>query len=116
MCDEYVVMPNHFHGILRITHAVRVAFGDARGVARDGVQGVCDTPLRSPSQTLGAIIRGFKSAVTGMGKNLIIVPDGKIWQRNYYEHVIRDANDLERIREYIRNNPRNWQNDMSLRT
>lgn len=96
--DEYVVMPNHFHGIVRIVHGMNA-------------QGVCNTPLRSPTLTMGAIVRGFKSAVTAMGKQCAIVPDGKIWQRNYYEHIIRDADDLERIRAYIRDNPRNWQRD-----
>ena len=93
---EYVVMPNHFHAIVEI----------CRGGVRDSTdRGVCDTPLRSPSKTLGAIVRGFKSAVTKQ----IGFP---IWQRNYYEHIIRNAHAFERISNYIRNNPAQWNKDM----
>ena len=70
--------------------------------------GICNTPLqnplRSPSQTVGAIIRGFKSAVSGqMGFS--------VWQRDMYEHIIRDANDYWRIINYIENNPATWETD-----
>lgn len=99
--DEYVIMPNHVHGIIHID----------RGHERANAQGVCNTPLRSPSQTVGAIVRGFKSAVTARYNRISNASQQPIWQRNYYEHVIRDADDLERIREYIKNNPKNWRND-----
>ena len=68
-------------------------------------RGVCDTPLRSPSKTLGAIVRGFKSAVTKQ----IGFP---IWQRNYHEHIIRNTNAFTKISNYIRNNPAQWHSDM----
>ena len=68
-------------------------------------RGVCDTPLRSPSKTLGAIVRGFKSAVTKQ----IGFP---IWQRNYHEHIIRNTNEFTKISNYIRNNPAQWHSDM----
>lgn len=68
-------------------------------------RGVCDTPLRSPSKTLGAIVRGFKSAVTKQ----IGFP---IWQRNYHEHIIRNTNTFTKISNYIRNNPAQWHTDM----
>jgi len=64
-------------------------------------EGVCNTPLQSPSNTVGAIVRGYKSAVT---KRL----GSPIWQRNYYEHVIRNAESHESIARYIVNNPMNW--------
>jgi len=119
---EFVVMPNHFHGIVEI-------------------RGVCDTPLRqryanafcSPSNTVGAIIRGYKSAVTKqiwargcMGvlhtpiqPNAPIMPNAPktpilripIWQRNYYEHIIRNDTEYARIARYINNNPILWKGD-----
>ena len=96
---EYVVMPNHFHAIVEI----------CRGGVRNSIDnGVCDSKdrgVRSPSKTLGAIVRGFKSAVTKQ----IGFP---IWQRNYYEHIIRNAHAFERISNYIRNNPAQWNKDM----
>jgi putative transposase len=72
------------------------------------------SPLRcqqrcGTSKTIGSIIRGYKIGVTKWFRantNIYVV-----WQRNYWEHVIRDENDLDRIREYIANNPYNWKQD-----
>jgi len=96
--DEYVVMPNHFHGILFIA---------CRGV----LQYAPTKEFRSPSQTIGSIIRGFKSTVTKQIKQLRNTPGATIWQRNYYERIIRNEKELNRIREYILNNPLKWQLD-----
>lgn len=88
---EYVVMPNHMHTIVEITN----------NHIYNNKLGVCDTPLRSTSKTLGAIIRGFKGAVSKqIGKS--------IWQRNYYEHIIRDYESYINITNYIKNNPLKW--------
>jgi len=104
--DDFVVMPNHVHGIILLAPTV--------GAYRN-------TPLRddppqnhrlvSPSRTLGAIIRGFKSTTTLQINKLRNRPGSSLWQRNYYEHVIRDLDDLNRIREYIQNNPLPWSSD-----
>ena len=64
---------------------------------------------RSPSQTVGAMVRGYKSAVTSQLITLGFA--GKLWQVNYYEHIIRDAEDHERIANYIINNPARWKDD-----
>ena len=74
-----------------------------RGVC-DTNRGVCDTPLRSPSHTVGAIVRGYKSAVT---KQI----GYSVWHRNYHEHIIRNEKSYQRIANYIVNNPVNWKND-----
>ncbi len=67
------------------------------------------TSLRSPSQTIGAIVRGYKSSVT---KQLGLLGfNGEIWQRNYHEHIIRDEQSYMKIWDYIKNNPANWGND-----
>jgi len=96
--DEYVVMPNHFHAILFVTR---------RGVS----QYAPTNKFRSPSQTIGSIIRGFKSAVTKRTNKLRNSPSTPVWQRNYYERVVRNENELNRIREYIQNNPLKWELD-----
>jgi hypothetical protein len=67
--------------------------------------------FRSPSQTIGSIIRGFKSAVTREIKRLDYPFLYSIWQRNYYEHIIRNENELNCIRKYIQENPLRWQYD-----
>jgi REP element-mobilizing transposase RayT len=55
--------------------------------------------------TIPTMIRAFKSAVTGRVNETQNTPDERVWQRNYYEHVIRDAKALYLIRKYIRDNP-----------
>jgi len=97
--DGYIVMPNHIHGIL-------VVVDMGRGVLR-----YAPTTFRSPSQTVGAIVRGFKSAVTRRVNEIRQTPGTPVWQRNYYEHVIRAEDELDRIRRYIEDNPRMWEMD-----
>ena len=108
--DEFIVMPNHFHGILVINHRINLL---RTGLMRGGVLQYAPTGkgLRSPSQTIGAIIRGVKSAVTKSINILRKTPGMPVWQRNYFEHVIRNEKELCRIREYIRINPLQWDID-----
>ena len=101
---DFVVMPNHFHGIIGLS------WGSEKPTFSQSVSsGVCDTPLRSPSETIGAIMRGFKSAVTGQARRMGI--EEKIWHRNYHEHIIRNEDSFRKIATYIQNNPANWQED-----
>ena len=68
-----------------------------------------NTPPRSPSQTLGAIVRGYKSSVT---KQLGLMGfKGKLWQGNYYEHIIRNEYSYQTLSEYVINNPLKWIDD-----
>ena len=99
--DEYIIMPNHFHGIVIITD-------DGRGVLQ---YAPTNNAFRSPSHTIGAIVRGFKSAVTKRINIIIGMSGMPVWQRNYYEHIIRNEKELNLIREYIINNPLQWQFD-----
>lgn len=96
---EYVVMPNHVHAIVEITR---------RGVSHTPTSSTLasHTPMKSPSKTLGAIVRGFKGSVSKrIGKS--------IWQRNYYETIIRDDKAYANISNYIRNNPMKWSRGVS---
>ena len=63
-------------------------------------------PIRSPSKTIGSIVRGFKIGVTKWFRENGVT--GNVWQRNYYEHVIRNEESLSRIRQYIHENPMRW--------
>lgn len=99
--DAFVVMPNHFHGIL----VVSAPRPDADST----------TPLPH-APALGDIVGAFKSLTTnayGHGVRSAQWPAFKdrLWQRNYFERVVRDEEELNRIREYIRENPRQWAND-----
>jgi len=98
--DEFIIMPNHLHGIIMIN--------DGRGVLQ---YAPTESPFRSPSQTIGAIIRGFKSATTKQINKYTNTPGKPVWQRNYYDRIIRDEDELNRIREYIIYNPAKWAED-----
>jgi putative transposase len=100
--DEWVVMPNHLHGIL-IIHANPT---DEPG--RGGSRTAPTLPKRKP---LGRLIGAFKMVSSKRINELRGRPGAAIWQRNYYEHVIRDEEDLRRIREYIAHNPPSWEID-----
>lgn len=97
--DVFIVMPNHFHAILII---------ESRGVS---TYAPAPTNFRSPSQTVGAIVRGFKSAVTKQVNEIRNTPGLDVWQRNYYEHIIRNENERNLIRQYIIYNPQKWEFD-----
>jgi putative transposase len=94
-------MPNLVHGIFM--------FFDCWGTA-------CRAPTlerfsRPVVNSLPTIVRSFKSAVTNRINKIHGTPGALIWQRNYYEHVIRDENKLFKIRQYIQNNPLKWHLD-----
>jgi REP element-mobilizing transposase RayT len=73
---------------------------------RDGKNNL---PFRSPSYTLGSIIRGFKIGVTKWMRQNTEIYD--VWQRNYHEHIIRNQKSRELISDYIKNNPSKWSED-----
>ncbi len=109
--DEFVVMPNHVHGIIWIVEDND--HGDDVGATRR----VAPTPAapvipRGPlSGSIGAIVGQFKSAVARRINTLRGTPDMPVWQRNYYEHIIRSEESLLRIRQYIADNPTRWEMD-----
>lgn len=109
-CGEFVVMPNHFHGIVYISGGSGMRpENDIDAV--DGERAYCHTPLRSPSRNLGAMVRGFKSAAGRRINAIRNTPGAPVWQRNYYEHVIRNDADYNDIAEYIASNPQRWLDD-----
>ena len=100
--DSFIIMPTHMHGILILTDhpAARGAHGPASNdpVARHG----------PASGTIGAILAGFKAAVTSRVRRFTGLSEVEVWHRNYFEHVIRTESALARIREYIAANPARW--------
>ena len=100
--DEFVVMPNHIHGILIITDSPNCK------ALSCPYQGEFGKPVAGSIPT---IIGSFKSAVTrkiNIARNSSGSP---VWQRNYYDHIIRDEKSLNQIRKYIINNPLSWEQD-----
>ncbi len=100
--DASVVMPNHFHGVLAIVHGGRGTVHRAPTSERFG---------KPTSNSIPTIVGYLKSAVTRRINELRGTSRTPVWQRNYYEHVIRNEDDLNEIREYIVNNPLKWDLD-----
>lgn len=106
--DEYVVMPNHVHGIIIINESdiwVQNIDSDVR------VKNIEPIRVRSsfqhvPPGSIGSIIRAYKAAVTRECRRAGLVLFR--WHQNYYEHIIRGEKDYRRIQEYIQNNPLQW--------
>ena len=93
----WVIMPNHLHGIL-------VIHDDGRGGSRPA-----PTPIKR--KPLGGLIGAFKTIST---KQINILRDTEgqvVWQRNYYEHIIRNEPEMDRITRYIESNPSAWMDD-----
>ena len=93
--DLFVIMPNHLHGVIVIDYPGTI-------------------PARPFNESLGTIIGQFKSRaskhILAVTRRIPITP-GQIWQRNYYEHIIRNESEWDRIRKYIETNPMNWNSD-----
>ena len=141
--DEYIIMPNHLHGIVWI-----VRLDDNQPVGADGVRpndgvqptrgasiaplresgachaplqekgaslaplresGTCHAPLQRKPRSLSSFVAGFKAAVTSRAGNELNMTG--IWQRNYYDHIIRNDQDFMNIWEYIDTNPQRWLED-----
>ncbi len=112
---EFVIMPNHIHGIIEIVGADSIS---AQICMRKNID--CTIELRAEmdsAPTLSKIVQSFKRHTTlqyiKMVKNGILPPFNKrIWQRNYHEHVIRDDVDYARVATYTINNPLTWKDDV----
>ena len=123
--DVFVVMPNHYHGIIIINNDNNT---NVVGVPLVGTQK--NTQIQSPQMTgqpqgiaptskynnIGNIVGAFKSLTTnkyidGVKSGIFSPFEKRIWQRNYYEHIIRNEKSFKIIREYILNNPQKWEND-----
>lgn len=102
---EFVVMPNHFHGIVLITNDAR------RGDRPVALTPVATTIPGPQKKSIGALVAGFKSAVTKRINETRNFPGLPVWQRNYHEHVIRDDADYDRIAKYVATNPQRWIED-----
>jgi putative transposase len=109
--DGFVIMPNHLHVILAITSGSGTNRETAKpvGTSRRFVPTRVPTPPAAGS--IGAIMAQFKSIVTKRINVIRQTPSAPFWQRNYYEHIIRNDKELDQIRQYIANNPLRWESD-----
>ena len=110
IADKYVVMPNHFHCILVISRAGSVMRTEC--VSRADARSAPTVATKS----IAAVVQAFKSKTTleyikGVKLGLLPPFDKQVWQRNYYEHVIRDESDYQTKWQYIDQNPAKWETD-----
>lgn len=112
--DEYTIMPNHFHGIINIVGADQCVCPDPSIYPKHF------TEIKNKGEHIGSslpkIIQWFKTMTTneyisGINTHGWERFNGKLWQRNYYEHIIRNEKELQSIRKYIVNNPMQWELD-----
>jgi REP element-mobilizing transposase RayT len=96
----FVVMPNHVHGLISI-----IPPSDRLSFERD------NSGPRLVPRSLGAFVNGYTGAVTRTIKKRHGDPDCVVWQRNYYDHIVRDEADFESILAYIDQNPARWDKD-----
>ncbi|MFN0069925.1 MAG: transposase [Chloroflexota bacterium] len=111
---SYVVMPTHIHAIVWIASETNPekSRDDADTVGATGRSPALPSRPKGPgARSLGALIASFKAAVTKRVNDRRGTPGAQIWQRSYYEHIIRDEQELNRIRQYILDNPSLWNDD-----
>jgi len=110
--DAFVVMPNHIHGIVVIRNDIHDHEVGAHGRApllQSG--GSPPTSRDRPARSLGSCIAGFKAVVTKRINEIRGTPGAPVWQRNYYEHVIRSDDEMTSAIQYITDNPARWAKD-----
>jgi putative transposase len=123
--EEFMIMPNHVHGIMWIEMDESHVGADDINVGADGINVKADSRRRLPvhknngrsplqrtqmkPRSLGSFIAGFKSSVTKRIRDEL--NETGIWQRNYYERIIRNERELDAICRYIEANPLNWMED-----
>ncbi|MFC1806889.1 transposase [Candidatus Omnitrophota bacterium] len=112
--DHFQIMPNHVHGIIMIVGAGPCACPENNKKSYN--HGIGQPQGVAPTLSLSDVVHRFKTMTTkqycdGVKTNNWLPFDIRLWQRNFYEHVIRGESDLNRIREYIINNPANWEED-----
>jgi putative transposase len=135
--DRFVVMPNHVHGIIFITEKINPTSDEPQNEDKKLPTDTSQNPINAPnhadvgaqraaplqpspkgitpnnvsSGSLGAIVRAFKSSVTKRINLERNTPGGIVWQRNYWERIIRKEEDLNWLRLYIATNPAQWKKD-----
>jgi REP element-mobilizing transposase RayT len=126
--NEFVVMPNHIHGIVWVNSNDNDFVNNVGATGRSPLQNQNYSPLQNghlanygkphgtKNKSLSSFIAGYKSSVTKRINQIRQTPGMPVWQRNYYERIIRDEIELDKIREYILNNPLNWETDENYKS
>jgi len=109
--DEFIIMPNHLHGIIIIVGAKHLTKEFSKNLQYRQKNA---SPLHlngTKPGSLSAIMQNFQSVTTRKINQIRKTPGSKLWQRNFFEHIIRDEKELNQVREYVINNPLEWELD-----
>jgi putative transposase len=124
--DEFIVMPNHIHGIVwirteesfrnvRLTSTSQLITNnlspDVRATGRSPLRDQHEPKSGPLPKSLGSFIAGYKASVTKQVNKLRDTPGSAVWMRNYHDRIIRNDRELRALREYIRDNPLRWELD-----
>ena len=110
--DAFVIMPNHVHGIIVLTTDATVGAGLKPVGKIESTVGAGLKPAPTKKRhALPEIVRALKTFSSRRINEIRNTPGVKLWQRNYYEHIIRNENELNEIRKYIQQNPLKWETD-----
>lgn len=112
--DAWIIMPNHFHGIL-VIEDINQDKGNNQGGSRTAPTEKTPSSNVADRKPLGRLIGAFKTVSTKQINHLRDTAGAPVWQRNYYEHILRDENGLNSIRYYIVTNPERWAEDSLFR-
>ncbi len=113
----FIIMPNHMHAIVHITrrgfrpNAPTMDAHTPPITAMNAPTTNANTPSGLQPKTIGSLVAGFKSSVTKQINIIRKSPGEPVWQRNYWDHIIRTDESYDQIEDYIINNPSNWYND-----
>jgi len=119
LIDAFIVMPNHFHGIIILNERGQNCRGEAFAPQSSDSISIIEANASPDSRfatgtssgSISSIIQNFKSNTTRRINATNETKGNVVWQRNFYEHVIRNYKSLDEIRQYIIGNPWNWLND-----
>jgi REP element-mobilizing transposase RayT len=101
--EAFVIMPNHLHGILIIHPSLR-----SQGIQEKSKEEPIESFGKPVAGSIPTIIRSFKAAVTKRVRDVGLMRGRPVWQKGYYEHVLRDSREFVNARDYIIKNPVRW--------
>ena len=107
-CEEWAIMPEHLHAIVTIDKSkVKARVESSVPVPEIGPDNKYGVAYRAPN-SISSFVAGFKSAVTKKVNEIRNTPGQPFWQPRYHDHIIRNSGEMERIKRYIKDNPKNY--------
>jgi len=104
-CEEFIIMPNHIHAILRINNSTNICISQKMKSSDSFI-------LQLKAKSISSFVAGFKSIATKRINEYRNTPKYPVWQPRFHDHIIRDKNAYHNIKNYIKNNPLKWNNDV----